>query len=249
MQKVYRRVVIAAVLVLWSLPAIAQTADEIIEKHLAAVGGRAALGKLTSRTSTGKITVGTPIGDLTGTIELFNKAPNKQRTLVKVDASAFGGGEIVQDQRFDGTVGYVIDSFQGDREITGSQLDTLKYVARFPSPLLNYKEAGVQAALSGNEKVGSGEAYVLVFTPPTGPSSKVFIDTASLMVVKTVATVNVPQLGGDIEQVSELSDFRDVDGVKVPFTVRSTNPAQAITIALSSITHNANIDDKSFVKP
>jgi outer membrane lipoprotein-sorting protein len=249
MQKMYRSVAVAAVLVFWSMSAIAQTADEIIEKHLTATGGRAALSKLTSRTSTGKITVGTPVGDLNGTIELSNKVPNKQRTLVKIDASAFGGGEVVQDQRFDGTTGYIIDTFQGDREITGSQLDTLKLAARFPSPLLDYKGAGVQVTLSGREKIGSGEAYVLVFTTPTGPGSRVFIDTASLMVVKTAVTINVPQLGGDIEQVSELSDFRDVDGVKVPFTIRSTNPAQTITVTLSSITHNANIDDSSFVKP
>ena len=249
MQKMYRSVAVAAALVFWSMPAIAQTADEIIEKHLTAAGGRAALSKLTSRTSTGKITVGTPVGDLSGTIELYNKAPNKQRTLVKIDASAFGGGEVVQDQRFDGTTGYVVDTFQGNREITGNQLETLKYTARFPSALLNYKEAGVQTALSGREKVGSGEAYVLVFTPTGGPGSKLFIATDSLLVVKTVLTINVPELGGDIEQVVEFSDFRDVDGVKMPFSVRSTNPAQAVTITLSSVTHNANIDDSSFVKP
>ena len=69
------------------------------------------------------------------------------------------------------------------------------------------------------------------------------------MVVKTVVTINVPQLGGDIEQVSELSDFRDVDGVKLPFTIKSTNPAQTITVTLASVTHNANIDDRSFAKP
>ena len=249
MKKMYLSIAVAAALVFWSMPALAQTVDEIIEKHLAASGGRAALSKLTSRTSTGTISLGTPVGNLSGTLELYNKAPNKQRTLVKIDASAFGGGEIVNDQRFDGTTGYIVDSFQGNRDITGSQLETLKYTARFPSLLLSYKEAGLQIALSGREKVGSGEAYVLVFPSTAGPGTKLFIDTDSLMVVKTVLTVNVPELGGDIEQVVEFSDFRDVDGVKMPFAVRSTNPAQAITITLSSVTHNANIDDTSFVKP
>jgi hypothetical protein len=251
MQKTYRSVAIAAVLVCWSVPAPAQTVDEIIEKHLAASGGRAALSKLTSRTSTGKVTLGTPVGDLSGTVEIFNKAPNKQRTLVKIDASAFGGGEVINDQRFDGTTGYVIDSFNGNRELAGGQLDALKQAARFPTPFLDYKDAGVQMTLSGREKVGSGEAYVLVTMSPSAASfsSRAFIDTESLLLVKVAMMVNVPQLGGDIEQVTEFSDFRDVDGVKLPFVIRSTNPAQTVTVTFATITHNQTVDDASFAKP
>ena len=55
------------------------TADEIIEKHLAAVGGRDALAKLTSQKATGTMTIATPNGDLTGPVEMLSKAPNKAR--------------------------------------------------------------------------------------------------------------------------------------------------------------------------
>src|SRR5262245_35415298 len=92
------------------VPALAQSADEIIEKHLAASGGRAAFAKITSRTSVGTLTVTTPVGDLSGSIEIYAKKPNKTRTLVKIDATALGGGQIVQDQRFDGAAGYILDS-------------------------------------------------------------------------------------------------------------------------------------------
>ena len=70
----------AALLILHALPVHAQRADEVVEKYLTALGGRAALNKLTSRTTTGTISVTTPAGDLTGTLELYNKAPNKVRT-------------------------------------------------------------------------------------------------------------------------------------------------------------------------
>lgn len=144
---------------LCSSAAAAQTADDSIEKHLAASGGRAALAKLTSRTSVGAISLTTPAGELSGPIEVDLEAPNKNRTLVKLDLSAVGGGEVINDQRFDGTTGYVI------------------------------------------------------------------------------------------EQTIDFSDFRDVDGVKVPFTTQATNPVQSVTARMTTVTHNTDIPDSYFVRP
>jgi outer membrane lipoprotein-sorting protein len=237
-----------ALLVLWAAPSQAQTADEIIEKHLAATGGRAALGKLTSRAAKGSIIIGTQVGDLAGTLEVYSKVPNKSRTFVKLDLSKLGVGEVISDQRFDGTTGYQIDTFNGNREITGGQLDAMKNGA-FPTPLLSYKENGVSASLLEREKVGDKQAYVLLFTPKVGPAMRAFIDAQSFMVVKTVMTVNVPQVGGDIEQVVEFSDFRDVDGVKVAFVTTSTNSLQTIKATITEVKHNIEIDDASFVRP
>lgn len=248
MLNMYRFVAAVALVALSSVVAGAQTVDELVEKHLAASGGRAALGKLTSRVSTGAITVTTPVGNLPGTIEMYAARPNRIRTLIKLDLSAVGGGQIVNDQRFDGTTGYVIDTFSGNREITGAQLDAMRN-GTFPTPLLTYKETGLQLTLSGREKVGDTEAYVLVMTPKAGPPARLFLDPDTMMMVKTVMTVNVPQLGGDVEQVIEFSDFRDVDGIKVPFVTKVVNPAQTVTATMATVTHNAAIDDSTFARP
>jgi outer membrane lipoprotein-sorting protein len=237
-----------ALLALWRSPALAQTVDDIIEKHLAASGGRAALSKLTSRTATGTITLTSPVGELNGTIDVFVKAPNKSRTLVKLDLSAVGGGQVVSDQRFDGATGYVIDTFNGNREITGSQLDALRN-ASFPSPLLNYRENGTAAAFVGTEKVGDKDAHVIQLSPKTGPPLRMFIDAESFLILKTVMSINVPQLGGDVDQVQEFSDFHDVDGVKVPFSVRSSTSVQVVKATVSDVKHNTEIDDSSFSRP
>src|SRR6478672_7292456 len=191
--------ILAAAIVCRAAIASPQTADEVVEKHLAAMGGRAALEKITSRVTTGTISVSTPGGDLSGTIEVYNKAPNKTRTLVKIDASQFGIGQIVQDQRFDGTTGYAIDTLNGNREITGEQADIARSNV-FPSPLMKYKEIGSKLELVGREKVG--------------PPSRVFIDADTYVLTKTVITVNVPQLGTEVEQTTLVSDYRDVDGIK-----------------------------------
>jgi len=246
--KAARIIALVGVAVLVAVPALAQTADEIVEKHIAASGGRAAYSKITSRTAAGTITVTTPIGDLSGNIEVFSKKPNKSRTLIKLDLTAVGAGQMTSDQRFDGTTGYVMDTLQGNRTIEGSQLDAMKN-GSFPSPLLTYKEMGTTIALGDKQKVGGKDAYLLTMTPKAGPSTRVFIDADTFMLVRTTVTLNVPQLGGDIEQVVDFSDFRDVDGIKIPLVTKSTNPAQTVTATMTSVKHNADIDDASFSKP
>ena len=246
--KTSQRIAVAAALLLWAIPSLAQTADEIIEKHLAATGGRPALSKLTSRVSNGTLSLTTPVGELKGTVEVYNKKPNKTRTLIKIDATALGGGQIVTDQRFDGVTGNVIDSFQGNRDITGEALEAMK-AGFFPTPLLNYKDNGVTAALGNREKVGAGDAYVIQLTPKSGPGVRVFIDADTFMLVKTILTINVPQLGGPIDQVVEFSDFRDVDGIKIPYGTKTSNPVQAVTAIVTDVKHNTEIDDSSFTKP
>jgi outer membrane lipoprotein-sorting protein len=246
--KAVRIVAMAGVAVLVGVPALAQTADEIIEKHLAASGGRAAYTKITSRVGTGAITVTTPVGDLSGTIEVFSKKPNKTRTLIKLDLTAVGAGQMTSDQRFDGTTGYVMDTLQGDRTVEGGQLDAMRN-GSFPSPLLTYKETGATMTLGDREKVGGKDTYVIKMTPKAGPATRLFFDAESFMLVRTTVTLNVPQLGGDIEQVVDFSDFRDVDGLKIPFITKSSNAAQTVTATMSSVKHNADIDDASFAKP
>jgi len=246
--KTARIVAMAAVAVLVGIPALAQTADEIIEKHIAASGGRTAYAKITSRVGTGAISVTTPVGDVSGTIEVYSKKPNKNRTLIKLDLTAVGAGQMTSDQRFDGTTGFVMDTLQGNRAIEGSQLEAMKN-GSFPSPLLTYKEMGTGLALGEKQKVGGKDAYVLTMTPKAGPPTRLFIDADTFMLVRTSVTLNVPQLGGDIEQVVDYSDFRDVDGLKIPFVTKSSNPAQTVTATISSVKHNVDIEDASFSKP
>ena len=244
----FSRSLIAAGLLVGCAQAVsAQTADEIVEKHLAAVGGRAALGKLTSRTMTGTVTLSTPAGDLSGPIQILAQTPNKSRTLITLDLSSFGAGQMTFDQRFDGTTGYVIDTLQGNRDITGSQLEAMKN-GSFPSPLLNYKDGGTTVELSGKERVGERDAYLLIFTPKSGPVARQYIDAETFLAIKQVVKLDVPQIG-ELEQTTELLDHREVDGVKVPFRIKSSSSVQTSNVVVTKVEHNTTIDQTLFSKP
>ena len=226
----------------------AQTADEIVEKHLAAMGGRAALSKLTGQVATGTVVVSAQGADIPGSVEISRKAPNKGRTLMKLDLSAFGAGEMIVDQRCDGKTAFSSNSMQGDREITGDPLQSMLN-ASYPTPLLAYKEAGTMIELQGKDQIGGRAVIVLMYTPKAGPASRMFIDAETFLLVRATTKLNVPEAGGAVEQISDVSDYRDVSGVKVPFSVRSTSPAQTVVITLSKVELNPQLDEAIFSRP
>ena len=248
MTKALVRLGVVVLALTWAHTAAAQTADEIIEKSIAAMGGRAALGTVKTRVSTGTITLTTPAGDIPGTIEVYQAAPNKVRTVIKADLSAFGAGPLVVDQRFDGTTGYVLDTLQGNRDITGNQLDNMRNQA-FPHAFLAYKAMGQSVKLGAREKIGDRDSYLLIFEPTAGSTVKQYVDAQSMLPTRAVVTVNVPQLGQDVEQTADVSDFRDLDGTKVPYKLVVSSSVQGFTVNFAKIETNVAIDEKMFSKP
>ena len=228
-------------------PAAAQSVDDVVEKHLAALGGRDALAKLTTRTTTGTLSIVTPAGTFPGSIETYSMAPNKVRSYMRLDLSAAGAGEMIIEQKFDGMTGIAMNSLQGNTEITGNPLENMRNNV-FPSSLLRYKEAGSKAELLPKEKVGDRDAIVLLLTPRTGSPVRYYIDAETWVIARTVTKVNAPQLGGEIEQTSDFTDYRIVDGVKTPFQVVNANPAQTVTITLTKVEHNVALDAAMFAK-
>lgn len=229
-------------------PALAQTADEVIERSVTALGGRAAHAKVTSRQMTGTITLATPAGEIGGSIEILSAVPNKTRSLIKADLSALGVGELVLDQRFDGQTGYALDSLQGNRDITGNQLDNLRNGA-FPHPFLNYKELGIAVKLEAPEKIDGRDMFVITFDPPSGSTIRQYIDAQTFLPVRMRMAMDVPQIGQQIEQTTDFFDYREVDGIKIPFQLKASSSVQNFSIAFRSIEHNVKIDAALFAKP
>lgn len=89
---------------------------------------------------------------------------------------------------------------------------------------------------------------MLNITPASGPPSRLFIDAQSYLPIKSVVTVTLPDLG-EVEQTIELSDYREVDGVQVPFTLKGSSAVQAFTIVVTKLEHNIKVDETLFAKP
>jgi hypothetical protein len=224
-----------------------QTADEIVEKHLAARGGRPALAKLTSQHTTGTVTLLVQGTNISGPYSQWSKAPNKSRVFATLDTVPLGGpGEMVIDHRFDGNRGVMINSVQGDTAITGNQLDNMRNDA-FPTPMLTYKDRGTKITVLPREQVDGREMIVLESTPKVGSVARLYLDPATFLLARAVATVSLPELG-EFEHRLDFSDYRTVDGVKIAFQTVNTSPMQTVTFKIAKVAHNVEIDDAMFVK-
>ncbi|MGA9183965.1 MAG: hypothetical protein WBZ32_01595, partial [Candidatus Acidiferrales bacterium] len=89
------------------------TADQVLDKYVQAIGGRAAWEKLHSRTSLGTIEI--PTMNLSGTVMVHEKAPNSMLLVVILSGNSFRQG-------FDGTVAWSDDPQNGVQVKSGQEL-------------------------------------------------------------------------------------------------------------------------------
>jgi len=225
----------------------APTVEAIIEKCLAAQGGRQALQKLTSQRATWTVTYPSPKGDTIATMETLAQVPNKSYSVMRMDMSASGRGTDVVEEWFDGTSGYSRDKVNGTIPIAGTRLENMRNTI-FPSELLDYKARGTRIFYAGQETVAGRGAFLLVIRPAAGPAQKLWIDATTYLEIRKSVTVEMPRLG-NLEQTADLADYRVVDGVKMPFLLKGTSGTQSWTAVVTKVEHNVPIDPKVFVKP
>jgi outer membrane lipoprotein-sorting protein len=214
------------------------TVDEVVDKFANAVGGKEAHEKLSSRLSKG--TFDLPAMGASGSIEIHAKAPNKVITII--DIPGFG----VISRGYDGTTAWNQDPQTGLRELTGNELALQKREADF-FRAVKLKELYPKRELKGKEKVGEREAYVVEAVPSEGGPVKMYFDTENSLLTKIEMNVETPQ--GTIDVQTMLGDYKEVDGVKLPFAIRQVAGALDFVIKFQEVKHNVPIDDEKFKKP
>jgi len=140
-----------------AVSALAQAAEEpsvdtILDRYIRALGGKAAIRKLTSRVAKGTITF--PAQGITGNIEAWTMFPDK--LLVITDLPGIGRLR----QGYDGTVGWVEDPQTGIRQVTGAELDDLRRSAAFDRAQ-HMKDVFPGLAFKGRETVNGRDVWVL----------------------------------------------------------------------------------------
>ena len=56
-------------------------------------------------------------------------------------------------------------------------------------------------------------------------------------------------LNGTLTEIIDYSDYKDVAGVKIPFTIKRNNWNSLDVLTVVDVKPNASVDDARFVKP
>jgi len=186
----------------------AQTADEVIAKHLDAIGGKDKIKSVTSVKMDNSMTV------------MGNDAPSTSTLVVgkgvRVE-SDFNGQKMVQVVTDKG--GWAINPMGGGTDPQAIPDDMYKQVKDQInySPFIDYPANGSKAVLTGKEKVGTADAFKLDVTNKDNIATSYFIDPTTYFIVKMVKKASM--MGQEMEVSTTYSDFKKTDfGVTIPYT-------------------------------
>ncbi len=213
------------------------TAQQIIDKYVAAVGGRDAIAKVQTRTLKGTREASQ---GRTWPIEITLKGADK--FVVVADTPQ---GKIVQS--YSGTSGWMANP-QGTHAATADDLAGLKHAVDIYN-LLQLTAPTPTMRFGGITKIGDHEAIVLRDTPAPGVTERLFFDRETGLLLRRL-TLTDTVLNPLPEQI-DYEDYRDVDGIKVPFTIRISNidTYYSSTRKFTEIKFNTPVDDTQFQMP
>lgn len=213
------------------------TGDQILAKYIEGLGGQAAIDKMKTL-----VMKGTYAG-FNGTAlpyEVDMAAPDK----FYINVTAQQG---TVERGFDGNAGWE-KSPRGVNELMNPVLDDLKSTFLFYRNI-KLKEQFTRLRGGRKDKIGDRDVIVVNGTTADNHREQLFFDAETGLLRRRISYLETPI--GVIPNQIDFEDYRDVDGVKVPFTVKvsSVEPGLVSTRIYTEIKLNAPVDDSKFKMP
>jgi outer membrane lipoprotein-sorting protein len=233
-----KRLVLLLVPVAWlsmqsATPISAQSADEIVAKHIAARGGAEKFAAIQAVRITGRIKFDdNPFTPVTVLVTASGK--------FRLDLTA-GGQAILQ--RYDGKT-----AWQGDQAVTGENATQILDQASsgITGPLWDYKNRHIQVEAGGTGKWRDHAAILLRLTLPTGTKMVMYLDPVTYLEIGEELYIKINGQPAVIEE--SVADDRRFGGVLFPCTfisnVRGQDPGQRLEI--QNVEINPAIEDSVF---
>jgi hypothetical protein len=214
------------------------TADQVFDKYLQALGGADRVARFTSFSATGTYE-GFDTGMKKVPVELYAKSPAQQTMVVHLS--------IGQSTRaFDGRNGWMAgpDTPLPLLTLTEGNLDRarLEALVAFPTGL---RQAFPRWRV-GRTAIGDKEVRIVQGVGAAQALANFYFDDSGLL-VRLVRWTRTPV--GFVPTQIDYSNYRDVNGVKVPFTRTVSQTYMQMTVELANVQANASIDDAKFAQP
>ena len=227
-----------ALLSFTTLAAAAQTADEVIQKYSAAMGGLDAFNKVTTVKMTGTVVA------QGNEFPLTTQMVNNKAVRTDVDVQ---GQQIVNV--YNNGTGWKINPYAGAEsatEITGQELIDAKAQASIANHLMDYKNRGHKVEFAGQEDVEGVKCFKIKLTnKDDNKVSSYYISSSNYMLVKSVGLRDMQ--GQQMEVETFYSDFKDINGLK--FAMSRSQKMQGNVfqeVKLEKVELNVPVDESIF---
>jgi photosynthetic reaction center cytochrome c subunit len=209
-------------------------ADQLLDKYLSAIGGASAWQKVTSRVEKGKI-------EANGhqlPIEVYAKAPDK-----RISSMHLPNGDSIT--AFDGKQGWLSNAghphMMSAAENDAARIDSDFYFASHVKTLFQ------KFSVVPGEKIDGHDTYLVFGRNEGQPPLRLYFDQQSGLLLRLVRYAETA-LGRMPTQI-DYSDYRDTDGVKIPYRWTLARPGNRFTIQIDDVKQNVPVDDAKFAAP
>ncbi len=216
---------------------------EVLDKYIAALGGAQKLATLKSFIASGTSVGYEGLGG-GGSFQIFAKAPDQRTTLIVFkDHPERGDTHRV----YDGKVGWnkTPRNAVPEYQLSGSELDGVRVDALLSFP------ANIKTALTGlrtaTADIGDRDVEVVQGSGPNGILVTLYFDKKTNLLVRMVRYSKSPV--GRIPTQTDYADYRDVGGIKFPFSYTFSWLDGKDAYKLSDVKVNVPIDPSVFAKP
>ena len=212
--------------------------EQVLDDYLKATGGKKIRNKLTNRVTVASLSLEAQGIQLNMTIH--SSRPNRNYTVVESEFT----GKI--EKGSDGNTVWEISDMMGPQVKDGQERADFLREAHFDR-FADWRELYSRAECAGIETVDDHATYKVLMTPKSGKEQAMYFDTESNLLVKHEFVIENPM--GTIPVTSYVSDYREVDGVLMPFEIKAVVMGQERVLITESIEHNVDLPAGRFELP
>jgi photosynthetic reaction center cytochrome c subunit len=210
------------------------SADQILDKYLAAAGGAEALHKIKTRIQKGTVEA----AGQQYSIEIYSEAPEKR---LSISHPSFGESVTA----FNGQAGWLTTP-RGVHPMNASEQQSARIDAQiyFPARL---RELYQEFKVLPGEAIDGHSTFLVTAKGAATPPLRLYFDQQTGLLLRLIRYTETP-LGRNPLQV-DYGDYRDASGLKIPYQWTLTRTNGSFTIRVNSVEQNIPIDEKLFVMP
>ena len=218
--------------------------EDLMARLVTALGGEDNMRKIASRMM--EFRLDAIHQGVKGYGKSYEKAPNKFSS--RTTLTALGKKIGWANDYFDGSKSFEDYSFAPSDEATGQRLADLK-AQRDMYPYLDLEKKLEKAEVVKSQKVAQEDAYVVSIKPKGVTKYTLYVSKKTYLPLRKDMVIVSSTSSQKIPISERYSDYREVDGVKLPFKITTAHPGMGEIISyVTKVKHNVRISDKKFRK-